>query len=494
MKKLHRIATAVFTPCFLAALALSYFGKTTFAQSRAADPGVRAGTAGAGGPANGLSPRELAAFDFSTGVFREIVSVQGHEPGAPVAGLGPRFNGRSCEECHAQPTTGGTSPLLNPQIVAATDFGATNVIPEFISANGPVREVRMILNADGTLDGSVHELFTISGRKDAVDVSGPDRIVRTCKISQPNFAAAFRDGNLVFRIPTPIFGLGEVEAVTDASLQKDSLSSLATYLGIVTGVFNRTDSNGSIGRFGWKAQHNSLLGFAAEAYNVEQGVTNELFPQEREQDPNCQFNDLPEDHTRLAEPPKVISVNTIDSSSNIVNFATFMRLSEPPMPVPFSASSQRGLRTFTEIGCSVCHVQQHSTGVSSVEGQSHRLIQPFSDFALHHMGTNLADGVNQGSAGPDQFRTAPLWGIGQRIFFMHDGRTRDLLQAILAHADLDSTTERVIRTSEFTTNGQTFRCATKDFFYRSEANQVIENFLLLPASSQQDILNFLRSL
>ena len=59
---------------------------------------------------------------------------------------------------------------------------------------------------------------------------------------------------------------------------------------------------------------------------------------------------------------------------------------------------------------------------------------PFSDFAIHHMGSGLSDGINQGAAGPDQFRTAPLWGLGQRLFFLHDGRTSDLLQAIQAHA------------------------------------------------------------
>lgn len=91
--------------------------------------------------------------------------------------------------------------------------------------------------------------------------------------------------------------------------------------------------------------------------------------------------------------------------------------------------------------------------------------QPYSDFALHHMGAGLADGIVQGSAGSDQFRTAPLWGVGQRLFFMHDGRTSDLLLAIRTHSS----------------NG-------------SEANTVIRNFNSLSASQIQDVLNFLRSL
>ena len=89
----------------------------------------------------------------------------------------------------------------------------------------------------------------------------------------------------------------------------------------------------------------------------------------------------------------------------------------------------------------------------------------FSDIEIHHMGTGLADNVSQGGAGGDQFRTAPLWGLGQRIFLLHDGRTTNLLHAIQAHQS----------------NG-------------SEASQVEENFDSLSTSQQQDLLNFLRSL
>jgi len=90
---------------------------------------------------------------------------------------------------------------------------------------------------------------------------------------------------------------------------------------------------------------------------------------------------------------------------------------------------------------------------------------PFSDFALHQMGRGLADGISQGNAAGDEFRTAPLWGVGQRIFFLHDGRTNDLLQAITAHASQGS-----------------------------EANTVIANFGMLSASDKQALLNYLRSL
>ena len=99
------------------------------------------------------------------------------------------------------------------------------------------------------------------------------------------------------------------------------------------------------------------------------------------------------------------------------------------------------------------------------------------------MGSGLADGINQGAAGADEFRSAPLWGIGQRLFFLHDGRTSDLLQAIEAHADCGGTTSD--------------RCNHDRFQYShcgSEANGVLRNFNSLKPSQVQDILNFLRSL
>jgi CxxC motif-containing protein (DUF1111 family) len=112
--------------------------------------------------------------------------------------------------------------------------------------------------------------------------------------------------------------------------------------------------------------------------------------------------------------------------------------------------------------------------------------QPFSDVALHNMGPGLADFVKQGVAGPDEFRTAPLWGLGQRIFFLHDGRAGPgnggLLKAILAH---QSSNPFCLPGQQFTDDG--VAC-------QSEANAVIQQFKALSASDQQDILNFLRSL
>jgi len=450
------------------------------------DPGVRGGAAGAGDPITGLTPEEGAFFNAAKVVFGETEVV--------ADGLGPRFNLDSCGGCHIQPKLGGTSPALNPQVAVAKRD--KNTVPSFITADGPVREARFVRNPDGSPDGGVHALFVITGRADAGG----------CNIQQPNFAAAVANNNVVFRIPTPTFGLGLVEATTDAALRASlaANSQQKRLLGI-SGRFNTNGNDGTITRFGWKAQNKSLLIFSGEAYNVEMGVTNELFPQERDETAGCQLNDLPESPTPVVQNDELAAISPAAGfQADAVLFAAFMRLLAPPTPAGAtpavaaaaaptstqvaSASSvlpaaggttstaatsttsttatvTRGGQVFANIGCSACHTRSLTSGRSSTAALSNKTFQPFSDFAVHDMGDGLADGVSQGAAGGREFRTAPLWGVGQRIFFLHDGRTKDLGQAIAQHASRGS-----------------------------EANQVIQNFNALAGADKQALFNFLRSL
>ena len=130
------------------------------------DPGPRGGAAAAGGAYPTLQPYEQTFFGEAFIRFQEVDSVAGTIPGESGTGLGPGFNGNSCAQCHAQPFIGGSSPgltspqnpLPNPQVALATLDGATNVVPSFITANGPVREARFIRNPNGTPDGGVHNL------------------------------------------------------------------------------------------------------------------------------------------------------------------------------------------------------------------------------------------------------------------------------------------------------------------------------------------------
>jgi hypothetical protein len=170
----HRVVLLV-TVIGLAAISganevLSQLGAFT-----ARDPGVRTGGAGAGGMLPNLSTLEQRVFGVGKEAFEEIASVQGTLPNTE-AGLGPRFNLDSCAGCHAQPATGGGAPAINPQVDVAAKAGAVNEIPSFIKKDGPIREARFKLNPDGTADGGVHALFTITGRSDALAASSLNRI------------------------------------------------------------------------------------------------------------------------------------------------------------------------------------------------------------------------------------------------------------------------------------------------------------------------------
>jgi len=427
-------------------------------------------------------------------------------------GLGARHNSDQCFACHAQPTLGGSGGFLvpNPKQVALRRqppqqpenpqfnliphrFGKQNIVPSFEVQFGPIREVRFIYKVDpntgafltdqnGNLifDGGVHQLWTVRG------IQG-DQTITQCALTQPNFAMQLSQNNLAFRIPTPMLGLGLIDSIQDREiLMRQSLAQQngAAAFGI-TGHPNRSGNDGTITRFGWKAQNKSITMFAGEAYNVEMGITNELFPTATEEDSACQGIQKPEpnDVTRTQNddtgpPPNESFFNPVHILADWMQFQLLMRFTDAPQPVANpSTSAQRGAAVFNQVGCALCHTPQMMTApLTSSAVLSNRPVNLFSDLLVHHMGPGLADGVSQGQAGPDEFRSSPLWGIGQRIFFLHDGRTSDLLQAILAH-----------RSNAGTGAGGLY-------YQASEANQVIDNFNNLSKNDKQGILDFLRSL
>jgi len=438
------------------------------------DPGVRAGAPGAGTALKGLTADETAFFQDGLVRFSQIESVTGGQNN----GLGPRFNSNSCLSCHVQPNVGGSSPATSPLIAIATLNGAKNVVPWFIAQNGPIREARFKRNPDGTNDGEVHDLFVITGRTDAAG----------CNIAQPNFLPAGQpqsgqggNPNIIFRIPTPVFGGGLIESIPDSAILANMKadSNLKKPMGIsghpnahLSGNANHSANDGTITRFGWKAQNKSLLMFAGEAYNVEMGVTNQLFPQERDETPGCVLNPTPEDTLNFTTSTSTPKQNTA-VVSDIEAFADFIRMLAPPTPAPDTPSIVNGAAVFAKVGCAFCHTHSFTTGKAIASGSStnpsaalsNQPVNLYSDLLVHHMGEHLADGITQGGAGPDEFRTAPLWGVGQRVFFLHDGRTKNLVTAIEAHRSRGS-----------------------------EANMIIERFNRLSINQQQDVINFLRSL
>ena len=215
---------------------------------------------------------------------------------------------------------------------------------------------------------------------------------------------------------------------------------------------------------------------------MEMGVTSDVFPTTRDETPEC--------NKGINEPNDITRIDTSDVRNQAFNnplhmlpdwleFAIFMRQLAPPQPVAFSPSALRGQQLFGTgagnpgVGCFLCHTPAMVTGPRhETEALQNLPAHLYSDLLIHHMGKGLADNVTQGLAQGDMFRTTPLWGIGQRLFFLHDGRTSDLLAAIKAHASEG-------------TEGQ---------YPPSEANVAIQEFNALPPADKQAILDFLRSL
>ncbi|MFZ0320133.1 MAG: di-heme oxidoredictase family protein [Candidatus Sulfotelmatobacter sp.] len=491
-------------------------------------------------PLQNLSQNQLDLFCAAVGRFQEINSVAGVLPPSGAgngssncipadlppgstgtipciensAGLGPRFNGNSCQMCHFNPTFLGASGPINPEAAAVTELsiptggvglldGATNSLSAFTNApyqiNGTtaIREVRFI-NVPNTTntDGNVHELFTITGRVDATNAINinPALGLTTCAEQQPNFTDAVNQGNVIFRIPIVTQGDGLVELIDDEALELNN-QALAGTNG-VSGMFNRSGNDATITRFGWKAQNKSMAIFAGEAYNVEQGVTNDLFPNERRIDDDllhesvtqiedCQFHALPDDLINFVAGSSNSNQGNLASqiSTDVFNFSAAMRLSAPPPHATLNSNEQTGQTLFnTTLHCNQCHANNSTgylvttAGSSFPVGQSLQPVLAFSDFAVHAMasGPNLTntynqpcldDQVMQGFAAGNMFRTAPLWGTATRQFFLHDGRTSNLADAIVNHI-----------------------CPG------SEANDAGNAFVGLSTTDQDDVLEYLRTL
>jgi CxxC motif-containing protein (DUF1111 family) len=343
------------------------------AQGRLAQPGD---------PLPGVSAAEFEEFRLGLDDFLEVETAE--------EGLGPAFNGTSCAACHSVPTVGGTS-----------------TIAEVRAGYRPAPGVYEGLDANG--ESLVH-LFSLPGH--------------AC---QPVIPA---DVNLIVRrVPIPVFGAGLVEAIADDTIlaladpddrDRDGVSGRAAI------VEDRGTGDRRVGRFGWKAQHATLLAFSADAYRNEMGITNDLFRDElavgvdlarmRVCDPIPEPEDIPDPRTRRR---------------GIDNFASFMRFLAPLDRGPGDDATREGERVFAAIGCAACHVPVLVTAPSRSPSFDRRSVPLFSDLLLHDVATG--DGIRQASAEPDEIRTPALWGLRHRRPLLHDGSAATIEDAIRRH-------------------------------------------------------------
>jgi CxxC motif-containing protein (DUF1111 family) len=335
-----------------------------------------------GAPLPGLSPVEFQEFRLGLDDFLEVE--------ASEEGLGPAFNGTSCAVCHSIPTIGGAGTMAE------------------------LRAGRRLANGEfETLDGSGDTLFH------SFSVPG-----HGCQPTLPADTNVFAR-----RVPIPLFGAGLVEAIPDETLRdledpidrnRDGVSGRAALIVDVETGQRR------VGRFGWKAQHATLMSFGADAYRNEMGITNDLFPRE------SAFG-IPADRMRICDPfpdpedrrePRT-------GRRGIDNFASFMRFLAPAGRGGVDDQVRAGEQVFSAIGCATCHVPALQTGPSANPLFHYKMVPLFSDLLLHDVGTG--DGIKQGAAEPNEIRTPALWGLRLRRPLLHDGNAT-LDEAIRKHA------------------------------------------------------------
>jgi len=337
--------------------------------------------------------RANGRFEDNKAIFSERETI--------ADGLGPTYNDVGCVECHQSIDVGGFSQAM--------EFRAGHLVNgSFVDAPGG-----QLIHARGTDSDVVEHISTAETVK-------------------------------AFRVTTSAIGDGFVEAIANQTLQNNVAAQPSAQRGILTSV-PVTEANGTlrIGRFGWKAQHASLLSFAGDAYLNEMGITN----------PFDGGNGASENPASTAE--GVINVtfpspfdpvqDPEDDGDDVLAFADFMAATRAPgRQNPIPAAATRGDSLFNSVGCNVCHTRTFTTAApgTAINGGAftvqpavgNKIIHPFSDFALHNIGTG--DGIvqNAGQGSANMMRTAPLWGIRGRNRLMHEGLNITIFDSIQLHA------------------------------------------------------------
>jgi CxxC motif-containing protein (DUF1111 family) len=344
---------------------------------------AQARTAVPGDPLPGVTPVEFEEFRIGLDDFLEVETAE--------EGLGPAFNATSCAICHSVPAIGGTS------LISEVRAGRRGPRGEFIA-----------LYEDGE---SLFHLFSVPSHA-CQPVIPPDATI------------------IARRVPIPVFGAGLVEAIPDETLlaledpvdrNRDGVSGRAAI------VVDRATGQRRVGRFGWKAQHATLLAFSADAYRNEMGITNDLFPHEG-------GAGVSDDRMRRCDPrPEPEDVRDPRTGRRgIDNFASFMKFLAPLGRGPIDEAARSGEQVFGAIGCTSCHTPSLTTGPSSNPLFDKRVVPLFSDLLLHDIGTG--DGIEQASGAADEIRTPALWGLRFRRPLLHDGSAAGIEEAIRRHA------------------------------------------------------------
>ena len=338
-------------------------------------------------PMPGLTAAEAAAFARGDGEFARRF--------APATGLGPIFNNASCASCHSGDGRGRLENALQRIGSSADDLLRAHGGPQI--------------------------------QDKAIPGGEPERLPTGAIVS--------------LRLPPPVFGVGLIEAISEATIlaladpndqDGDGISGRPNWVTAADYVSAAEPGGGSgprLGRFGRKAQVSNLLEQVVEAYHQDVGITSDFRPHENRNP----LSSVPIEAVDRAPDPEV-------SAATVQAVVHYLRALAPPRPGAETPSRLEGGALFTSIGCARCHTPVLRTGTSPIAALSDKPVEMFSDLLLHDMGDALADNRPDGGASGREWRTAPLWGLRLMRQFLdgdalllHDGRARTVEEAILLH-------------------------------------------------------------
>jgi CxxC motif-containing protein (DUF1111 family) len=382
----------------------------------------------------GMSGYDIAVHELGDNAFEQTFVAA---PASINSGLGPGYNNVSCISCHHNdgkglPTAGDvhSSLLMRISLPGTDEHGGPQPVPAY----GTQLQDKAIFGK--LAECKVNITYTYQ------TYSFPDG--ETYQLQTPTYSLTNLytpiNGNYLLspRLAPPVFGLGLLAAIPERDIlqnadindvNQDGISGKPNY------VWCPESQTIKLGRFGLKANTATLRTQVAAAYNNDIGITNKLFPKETVDGQSQQdnFNDDPE---------------LPDSILNAVKFYV-QTLQVPARRNVTDAEVQRGKHLFMEANCESCHKQTFITDVNvSFPAISNQRIHPYSDLLLHDMGAGLADNRPDFDADGNEWRTAPLWGLGlfEKVnypaYYLHDGRARTLTEAIMWHGgEADSSVE-----------------------------------------------------
>lgn len=366
-------------------------------------------------------------------------------------GLGPIYNARSCQGCHLKDGRGQTPDPASENNDAVSLFLRLSIPPQTDAQRQLLAEHKVSVIGEPTYGGQLQN-FAIQGQvpegqmrivyEDSPVTLGDGAVVTlrkpTYSIAELGYGPLHKDTMMSPRLAPPMIGLGLLEAIKEADILAGADADDRDGDGI-SGRPNRvwSEAQGTVamGRFGWKAGNATVAQQAADAFAGDIGISSALAPRPSG---DCTAAQEPCLSATTGAPPN----SQIEIADDLMKLVVFYssNLAVPPRRAFDDPAVVRGRDLFHGAGCAACHRPSYTTGEAASQPHlSNQKIWPYTDLLLHDMGDGLADNRPEGVADGREWRTPPLWGLGlthvvnKQASFLHDGRARDVTEAILWH-------------------------------------------------------------